>query len=481
MIQENNNQNSSSSSSSGSSVQRLKKIIKEKDKKIEEQDRKLEKLKSFVPNEIEEITQKVYRKRLTRHDLKGQKGIRKKDEKKNTEITEYCDYYKKGNIGFLLNPTGMIRLKGEVPKVYASQDKNVKLLCALVMLQQAKKKKQTAKAKFTFREYAKWRDYSEKEITEGGKAMEELKKDLYTGAYLTYQIPIVKKGGELYMAHGIPNFYTLFEPITNPKKEWEIAFTPSYAKGILRFLRGEKSQYFVHFLKEISDRETTRRPYLHFFYDELVFRRREGITLPVKVKNLLERMGVNEQYLERPQKCFEVLRECLIYFSEKYPEELQRATLTAVSEKAIKQATEKDKIERSGILPISNFKKLEEKSYEDFKEILMRNIGTTDVREALISFEREEKEYTNLAKFVEDFFKWKVQCEKWGQNLSTSNEEIKKWLIISIQILGLGRMGKLFNIEINSLRPSVYHFLWKVVKPEREEKLREMKQKPQQF
>jgi len=475
-----NSSNSLNSSSSSSSLSSLKKIIKEREKKIEEQKQELQKfktLKSFLPNEIVEITQKVFRKKLSKNDLKGQKEVRKKDEKKNTEITEYCDYYEKGNIGFLLNPTGMIRLKGEVPKVYASQDKNVKLLCALVMLQQSKKKKKTATAKFTFKQYAKMRDYSEKEITEGGKAMKELKNDLYTGADLTYRVPIFKKGGELYLAHGVPNFYTLIEPISNPKKEWEITFTHGYAKGLLGFLRGERSQYFVHFLKEISDRETTRKPYLHFFYDELVFRRREGVTTPVKVKNLLDRMGVNEQYLERePKKCFEILRECLAYFSEKYPQELQGATLTASSEKTLKQ----DKTLRPGIMPLRDFKKLKEVKYELFKEVLMNNIGTDDIREVLISFEKEKKEYFNSDDLIKDFFKWKKQCENYGQKeLETADSVIKNWLMFSIKVLGLERMGKLFNQETNSLRPNVYHFLWEIVKPEREEILRERKQKSQ--
>lgn len=487
MNQENNNYNSkflNSSSSSSSSIQKLEETIKEKDKKIEKQEQELEKfkkLKIFVPNDIEETTSKIYRKKLTKHDLKGQKKTKRTS--KGKEIVEYCDYYEKGNIGFLLNPTGMIRLKGEVPKVYVSQDKNVKLLCALVMLQQSKKKKKTATAKFTFKQYAKWRDYSEKEINKGGNFIQELKNDIYAGAYLTYEV-LQMRGGELYRVSGIPNFYTLAEPLTNPKKEWEITFTPSYAKGILRFLRGERSQYFTHFLKEIADRETTRKPYLHYFYDELAFRRRVGITMPVKVKNLLGRMGVNEQCLERPKKCFEILRECLVYFSEKYPQELQSATLTASSKKTIKQAEEKDKIQRSGVLPIYDFKKFKEhsKNYEDFKEVLMKNIGTDDIREALISFEKEEQEYFNPDELVKDFFKWKEQCENYGQKkLEADNNVIKNWLVFSIKILGLERMSELFNQEINSLRPNVYHFLWKIVKPEREEKLRERKQKLQQF
>jgi len=170
---------------------------------------------------------------------------------------------------------------------------------------------------------------------------------------------------------------------------------------------------------------------------------------------------INEQYIERePKKCFEILRECLIYFSENYPDELRMATL----------------IGKSGVLPIRDFEKFKEGSekYKDFKEILKESIGTDDIREAQISFEKEEQEYFKPETFVEDFFKWKDQCERCGQKkLEKGNDEVKKWLIISIKVLGLKRMNELFNQEINSLKPSVWHFLWGVVKPERIKKLRE--------
>ena len=213
--------------------------------------------KSLIPNEIKIITDKLFKKQITKRDYKGT------EQAEELGLVEKWDT---GGVEYLVKAIDLSKLKNQAPKVYVSQDKNIKLLLALTEQQQFKKEEKKAEASFTLKEYAKLRGYTGKEITRAGKFLDELKRDLFSGAYTIYRVP-VEIEGKKYTLHGA--FYSLFEP-EGRKGEWRVKFNSFYAEGILKILKGEAKQYFTHYLKEIADRKTTEKPYLHLFYNQLV-------------------------------------------------------------------------------------------------------------------------------------------------------------------------------------------------------------------
>src|SRR5665811_939160 len=114
------------------------------------------------------------RDRLTKNDLKSQ--------------SEESLIYQKGDLSYFYPIKKLDKLKGDVPKVYISQDKNLNLLLLLTQEQQFSSIKKEAKCKFSLAEYARRRGHSDERVAQAGKFYEELKKDLFSGAYTTYTI-----------------------------------------------------------------------------------------------------------------------------------------------------------------------------------------------------------------------------------------------------------------------------------------------------
>ena len=129
-------------------------------------------------------------------------------------------------------------------------------------------------------------------------------------------------------------------------------------------------------------------------------------------------MGVEEQSLKRPYKCFNILKECLIYTNANYPEELESVIFY--------NDFNKEKVKQ---LPVSSLKVLEDFKYQDFKSILA-TIGIKDIREAFISFKRqpERKKLQLFAPYIpknrdeviDQILEWLDRCIEWEKMLLKS-------------------------------------------------------------
>jgi hypothetical protein len=425
--------------------------------------------KALIPDEIKTITEKTFKTQLTKRHYKGEKEIR---DLKLVGQNEPVDLglvaiWQSGDVEHFIKQTDLAKLKDQTPKVYVSQDKNIKLLLALTEQQQFKNEEKKTEASFTLKEYAKLRGYTEKEIKVGGKFLAELRRDLITGAYTTYRINEITINGKKYIAHGIPNFYILLEP-KNPKDRWQVKFNTFYAESILKILKGEAKQYFTHYLKEVADRKTTEKPYLHFFYNQLIYRKQTGkTTIPKKVVNLLKEMGVAEKYLtQRPQECFNILKECLVYTTTKYPEELESIYFFNDFNK-----------EKEKHLPLSSLKALEDFKYKDFKTLL-EAIGVKDIREAFISFVRQkgaEKELPtpkpqDNSELIDQILEWVDRNIDWAKMTTLTREGTEQYLKDSLNYLGFDRLNELFKQEAQATYPNAVKFLTKTLPAEFKER-----------
>jgi len=426
--------------------------------------------KALIPDEIKTITEKTFKTQLTKRHYKGKKEIRDlkivgQDEPVDLGLVAI---WQSGNVEHFIKQTDLAKLKDQTPKVYVSQDKNIKLLLALTEQQQFKNEEKKAEASFTLKEYAKLRGYTEEEIKVGGKFLAELKRDLITGAYTTYRINEITINGKKYIAHGIPNFYILLEP-KNPKDKWQVKFNTFYAESILKILKGEARQYFSHYLKEVADRKTTEKPYLHFFYNQLIYRRQKGkTTIPKKILNLLKEMGVEKQVLERPKRCFEVLKGCLVYIATKYPEELESIYFFNDFNK-----------QKEKHLPLSSLKALEDFKYKDFKNLL-EAIGIKDIREGFISFVRQAGTKKELpapaltpqdnSELIDQILEWVDRNIDWAKMITLTREGTERYLKDSLNHLGFDRLNELFRQEAQATYPNAVRFLTKTLPAEFKER-----------
>ena len=436
---------------------------------VEKAELKIEKIKTkirkaLIPIGFKMITEGLFKKQITKRDYKGEKEIRDlkligQDKSINLGLVAV---WKSEDVEHFIKLTDLAKLKDQTPKVYVSQDKNIKLLLALIEQQQFKNKEKRAEASFTLKEYAKGRGYTDKEIKTGGKFLAELKRDLFSGAYTTYRINEITIDGKKYIAHGLPNLYTLLEP-KNSKSEWKVMFSPLYANSLLPLLKGEAKQYYTHYLKEVADRKTTEKPYLHFFYNQLVYRRQAGkTTVPKKVINLLKDMGVAKFYLDRPQESFNVLKECLVYITTKYPEELESIYFFNDFNK-----------EKEKHLPLSSLKGLDNFEYKDFKNLL-EVIGIKDIREAFISFCRQketEKEppapkQQDSSELTDQILEWADRNISWDKMTTLTRQGTEKFLKDCLRYLGFDLLNELFRQEAQTTYPNAVRFLTKTLKNE---------------
>ncbi len=418
--------------------------------------------KSLIPKAIHDATDKFLKAPSLIHS-KDYQGNRKDEKMGQVEV------WKKQNIEYLVKSIDYVnKFESRPPKISVSQDKNIKLLIAMVENQQLGKKNKKAECSFTLKEYAKLRGFSDEEIKRGGIFFDELKMDLKSGAYCVYSVPVQKEDG-LYIIHG--SFYTIEEP-KERKRKWIVKFNASYADSILEVLNKQSKQYFAHYLKEIADKETTKKPYLHYFYNQLVYRRvTTGCTMPKKVIHLLEDMGSSEDTLKRQNKCYEILKECLIYISSKYPEELNKVILQNSQETKGKPL----------ILTKTHFDILKKSDYKKFK-IFLKTIGQTDIRECYISFcgeenqknqkstpeikenHRNQKPEEQTQKLIKDILKWIYDWQKVNKYpLKKTDQEIIKFLSDSIRLLGYETVNKLLKDQNYSNNPSAFNFIFKIL------------------
>jgi hypothetical protein len=258
------------------------------------------------------------------------------------------------------------------PKLGVSQAKNIDALGFMLQQENWRREKdgkeKLAELDFSLSEYAKVRGYTDEQIARGGEFYNELKRDLFTGAYTTYRLDKVIIDGKEYTAHGLPNIYILLEP-KNPKDKWKIKYNEPYKDY---YLNG--GQYYPILLEAIKDKGTDdRKGYLYFFF-KLVMRYAStgDFKTQLKVSTLLENIKVSEGTQTRPQEAFNVLCECIYYTAKHY--------------KTIKEVRFFGSRKCEKVKVITDLEKFKNWNYEDFIKEVLTPLGLTDIREVLISF-----------------------------------------------------------------------------------------------
>jgi len=367
------------------------------------------------------------------------------------------EVWKNKDVEYYVKVNDLLKLGGKDPKVFVSQLKNISLLLALIQEQQFNNETKEAECEFALSYYAERRGYSKRELKKGGKFYEELKKDLFTGAYTTYRIDKVVINGNEYVAHGIPNFYILLEPVKDhPGINWIVKFNEPWKSWTTEILNGEAPRFFIKDSKAIEDRHTTERPYLFLFYMQLVKRKRNNLlTTPVKIINLLKDMKLPEKILIRPKECFKVLMECLTYFNENYQPTPEIESINIYSDFHKRKATR---------LPLSISETFKGYKYKDFKELLI-SMGIKDIREAYISFKRPYKNPRKKFNLNEEETAMLNRTLKWfdGQITRIPPADQESLIKMYIKKLGHDNYKELFEYEANKLEANAVEFLTKVL------------------
>ena len=179
--------------------------------------------------------------------------------------------------------------------------------------------------------------------------------------------------------------------------------------------------------------------------------RKELITKTVKIGDLLKDMKIDKQILARPKECFNLLKECLIYFSTHYEPipEIESFKISSVS---------------------NEIEMVKLPSYVGLKAM-----GIKDIREAYISFKRpykrgkEEKLNEEENHILERTLKWFD-----GQINKIPREDQESMIKMYIKKLGYEYFAELFEKEANKINANAVEFLTKVLPS----KLKEIKEDP---
>lgn len=363
-------------------------------------------------------------------------------------------------VDYIVNVDDLLKLAGRPPKVYVSQIKNISLLMGLTQEQQYNNSAKEARCEFKLSYYAERRGYSKEEIQQG-RYFEELKRDLLSGAITSYGKIFIK--GKKYTVYN--SFYALYVP-EDPGNNWIVEFNNPYRDWIIEVSDGEAKQYFITNHKAIEDRGTTNKPFLFLFYMQLIKRKRANLlTTPIKVGNILKDMKIDEQILARPKECFELLKECLIYFGEHYQ------PIPEIEQFFLYNDLHKSKTVK---LPLHISEAFKQYPYDDFKGLL-KVIGIKDIREAYISFKRPYKN-TKIYKLDNKEEQLLDRTLKWfnGQVTKIPREDQEGIIKNYIKNLGYDYYKELFEKEANKVNANAVEFLTKILP----EKLREQTTAP---
>lgn len=400
--------------------------------------------KIYTHSKIENIIHKVLKTRKLKDS--GISNIH------DDSITGEVKIWESKGVEYIVKVEDLLKLEGKNPKVYVTQIKSLLLLMGMIQEQQFNNPAKETKCEFTLSYYAERRGYSKEEIKKGGNFFNELKRDLFSGAYTTYRTNKMMIEGKEYTIHN--TFYGLYEP-KDPGSNWKIEFNNPYSKWILEILNGEAGQHFIKDHKAIKDRTTTDKPFLFLFYQQLIKRKKASLlTTPVKIGNLLKDMKIDDQILARPKECYKLLKECLIYFSQHYQPvpELESFYLYNDFHK-----TETIK------LPLNISEAFKQYGYEDFKG-LIKAMGVKDIRETYISFKRSyaKPKKSKLNKEEKELLE---RTLNWfdGQVTKIPLEDQKSLIEMYIKKIGYENYKKLFKVEVNKLEANAVEFLTKVL------------------
>jgi len=338
------------------------------------------------PKDLAKITQSIYTNiGFKDRDFKGFTNERGKDEAKWQKeelnltalvLTEDLSLFprkkKHEGQGYLI-PTP--------PKITVSQAKSMDTLCYMLQRENWRREKagqdKTGNLEFSLKEYAKMRGKSDAQIAKGGGILDELKRDLISGGVTSYIVDLEETTGR--KSYLIQNFYGLEVPKAKSKEKWRVIFNEPYKTNIL-----SSKQYYPILLQAIQDANTNeRKGYLYYFYRKVMSyaSNKPGFRRELKVSTLLDYIKAGDRIKDKPKEAFKVLCECIYY--------------TATNYNAIKEVKFFDSGKREKDKLITDLQKFKEWRYDDFKNEVLNDLGLTDIREALISFNNtSQKELT---------------------------------------------------------------------------------------
>jgi len=349
------------------------------------------------PKDLANIQQKLFNVRgLTKKDFKGYDdeqlmwalidGEAKFPRAKQNKI-DRKKYSDQRDLNLIPDP----------PKLGVSQAKNMDALGYMLQRENWKLEKagkpKIAELEFAFKDYAIMRGYTDAQIARGGGFLDELKRDLFTGAYTTYRLDKVEIDGKIYTAHGLPNFYILYEP-ANKKDKWRIVYNEPYRDYFINI-----GQYYPILLQAIRDKGTDNEKGFLYFFFKVVMGYANNTTefkTQLKVSTLLNNIRAGDRTKDRPQEAFKVLCECIYYTATNY-------------EGTIKEVRFFNNGKREKVKLIADLGRFKDWSYNDFKNEVLNDLGLTDIREALISFNSTpQKELTEGTEEIKQTGEYKV-------------------------------------------------------------------------
>jgi len=259
------------------------------------------------------------------------------------------------------------------PKIAVSQAKNIDTLCYMLQRENWRREKagqdRTGELDFSLKEYAEMRGKTETQLERSGKFIDELKRDLISGGVTSYIVDLEETTGR--KSYLIQNFYGLEVPKAKSKRKWRVFFNEPYKTDILN-----SGQYYPILLKAIQDTNTNeRKGYLYFFYKVVMSYASNNPNFKggqLKVSTLLDKIKISNETKAKPQRAFNVLCECIYYTATKY--------------KAIKEVKFFDSGKREKDKLITDLQKFKNWDYNDFRNEVLNDLGLTDIREAIISF-----------------------------------------------------------------------------------------------
>jgi len=417
---------------------------------------------AFIPRAI----------RMRGNELLGTE-ISKKDYRGTFEIEPFGKVAKWESLGieYLIRVDDLEKMKYEKPLVYVEQKKNIYLLIDFIIQQQRDNEDKKAKTVFTKKDYLRGRGYTDEEIKKGGKSFELIERVLDSGAYTNfrrrYRSKDSKRGVEI-----LGSFYSLIKKGNVDKKTGEIkgkntqyfvSFNSPYSDYIEEGLK-ERKQFYRIPLKLIADRNVDKNPVLFNFIDYLIYVK-GGKDYSIKIENLLKKIGVKKDSLERQPKCFEIFKKCLVYTSKNYKEELERITIL-----------NEDQSEK---MPLSSLETLEKYTLQDFKDLL-KAINGRDFRKCYIIFYHGKERIKipesattiqDNSELVDEILRWADDGIDWAK-VKMTREGTEKYLedILKKHLLSLNKLNELFRQKAGENYPNAFMFLTKILPQEIKEK-----------
>jgi len=365
--------------------------------------------------------------------------------------------WKGKNADYLVAVEDVIKLGGKSPKIGVAAFKNLIVLFDMVRRQGIYRRTGEATARFRIDDYGKY--FSDKKSRlAGGKQFNEWKRNILTGHYTHYRIKV--PGGTKYE---LP-FYSLYVPDQQKKGFWQIEFVSKYAQPFLKIIQYENSgQFFNFLLGAVEDSKTSLREYLLWFYLEIVtwHNPKTGWSLhPRKINGFLGNIGLSEKRIKsRRAECAEILKNCLVYVSSKFPRVLSGIY--------VYNDFQRTKTHR---LPLSRLQELEDFSTDQFIK-LIKCVGVSDFRDAYISFRSLGANSTptlpryNLEisrddeKRIADILAWMRQWEEASEYpIKFPEKDRDRWLKSFVQRYGGAALDLLVE-EYNGTKPNALEFL----------------------